>query len=128
MVPFNRLNIPSPRECPGMIGLLISLLGAAGSILALSAYNRTVWGFTLLTLFAVLGWVSFVWCGVWVQSAPKERTGAGFIGVVAGAIGLGVGLVSVLVYGAPTWSYMLVILSFVVFAGSLVLWGRSGFA
>jgi len=123
---FKQAGLPSPRECPGMIGVLVSLLGAAGSAWLLVVYNGAVWGFTLLSLFAVLGWVSFIWCGVWAESAPEERTGAGFIGVVVGAIGLGVGLIFVIIYGAPAWSYTIAILSFVVFAGSLVQWGRSG--
>ena len=108
-----------------MIGVVVSLLGAAGSVLVLLVYNRSIWGFTLLALFAVLGWTSFIWCGVWAQSAPEERTGAGFIGVVVGAIGLGVGLVFVVFDGA-TWSYTIAVLSFLVFAGSLVQWGRTG--
>lgn len=107
-----------------MIGLMVSLLGAAGSAWVLFAYGGAVWGFTLLALFGVLGWVSFIWCGVWAESPPEERTGAGFIGVVAGGVGLGVGLVAVVVYGAPTWSYAVVVLSLVVFGASLVQWGR----
>lgn len=121
---FKRVGLPSPRECPGMIGVIISLLGAAGSFWLLLVYDGAIWGFTLLTLFAVLGWISFIWCGVWAESTPEERTGAGFIGVVFGVIGIGVGLLSVIVYDAPTWSYVIVVLSFVVFAGSLVQWGR----
>ena len=123
---FERAGLPSPRECPGMIGILVSLLGAAGSFWAMVAYDGAIWGFTFLALFAMLGWVSFIWCGVWAQSTPDERTGAGFIGVVAGAVGFGVGLVGVIVYGAPAWSYVIVILSFIVFAGSMIQWGRSG--
>lgn len=123
---FDQVGLPGPRECPGMVGVLLSLLGAAGSFWLLLVYNGAVWGFTLLALFAVLGWTSFIWCVVWAESAPEERTGAGFIGVVVGAVGLGVGLLFVIVYGASTWSYTIVVLSFVVFAGSLVLWERSG--
>lgn len=123
---FKRVGLPSPRECPGMIGVLVSLLGAAGSFWLLLVYDGAIWGFTLLTLFAVLGWISFIWCGVWAESTPDERTGAGFIGVVFGVIGIGVGILTVIVYGAPTWSYAIVVVSFVVFAGSLVQWGRTG--
>ena len=123
---FERVGLPSPRECPGMIGVLVSLLGAAGSFWLLLVYDGAIWGFTLLTLFAVLGWISFIWCGVWAESTPDERTGFGFIGVVFGVIGIGVGLLTVIVYDAPTWSYAIVVLSFVVFAGSLVQWGRTG--
>lgn len=123
---FKRVGLPSPRECPGMMGVLVSLLGAAGSFWLLLVYDGAIWGFTLLTLFAVLGWISFIWCGVWAESTPDERTGAGFIGVVFGVIGIGVGILAVIVYGAPTWSYAIVVVSFVVFAGSLVQWGRTG--
>lgn len=124
---FDRLGLPSPKDCPGLVGLLVSLLGAVGSIWALFIYEMAVWGFTLLTLFAVLGWTSFIWCGVWAQSTPGEQTGPGFIGVVFGAVGLGVGLLSVIGFGAPIWGYTIVVLSFIVFAGSLVYWGREGF-
>jgi hypothetical protein len=121
---MKNVAIPSPRECPGMIGVMLSLLGAAGSLGAMMVYDRAVWGFALLALFAVLGWVSFIWCGVWAESTPDERTGVGFLGVVVGAIGLGVGLISLIVFGAPTWSYAIVVVSFIMFAGSFVQWGR----
>lgn len=120
---FERIGLPSPRECPGMIGILVSFLGAAGSFWALVMYDRAIWGFTLLALFAALGWTSFIWCGIWAQSTPEERMGSAYIGVIAGGIGFGVGLIFVIVFGGPTWSYAIVILSFVVFAGSLALWG-----
>jgi hypothetical protein len=109
-----------------MIGVLISLLGAAASFWTLLVYDGAVWSFTLLTLFGILGWTSFIWCGVWGSSLPEERTGVGFIGVVTGSIGLGVGLIAVILYGAPPWSYVIVGVSFVVFAGSLVQWERTG--
>lgn len=121
----SRVGLPTPRECPGMAGIVVSLLGAAGSIWVLWAYDQSVWGFTLLALFAALGWTSFVWCGVWAQSTPEERSGAGFIGVVVGAIGLGVGLVFVVVFDGAMWGYTIAVLSFLVFAGSLVQWGRA---
>ena len=122
---FARLGLPSPRDCPGIIGILVSVLGAAGSFWLLVMYDRAIWGFTLLAMFAVLGWISFIWCGFWLESPPEERTGVGFIGVIVGAIGLGVGIISVILYGAPTWSYIIVILSFIVFAVSMVHWSRT---
>lgn len=121
------LGLSDPRECVGVIGILVSLLGAAGSLWVLVVFEGPIWGFALLVLFAVLGWTSFLWCGAWAQSPPADRTGAAFIGVVVGAVGLGVGILSVILFEAPTWSYLVAILSFVVFAGSTLLWGRSGF-
>ena len=120
-----RSGIPGPSECPGMIGVLLSLVGAAGSLWILVVEDSAIWGVALLALFAVLGWTSFIWCAVWAESAPDERIGAGFIGVVVGGIGIGVGIASVVIYGAPSWSYILVGLAFAVFAGSLVQWGRT---
>ena len=75
---------------------------AAGRFWVLVVYERVIWEFSLLALLAVLGWTAFIWCGIWAQSVPEERTGAGLIRVVVGAIGLGVGLISVIVYGAST--------------------------
>ena len=120
-------DLSSPRDCRGIIGVVVSLLGVLGSLFLLIMYERQIWGFTLLVLFALVGWTSFLWCAVWTQSVPEERTGLAFIGVLVGVIGLGVGLLSVIVYGGPEWSHVLVLLSFVVAALSLLRWGRTGF-
>lgn len=117
---FERVGLPGPGECPGILGILVSVIGAAGSFGAIVVYDRAVWAFTLLALFALLGWVSFIWCSVWAESAPEDRIGAGVIGVVTGGIGLGVGIIAVILYSAPLWSYLIVGLSFIVAAGSLV--------
>lgn len=122
---FERAGLPRPSECPGMLGVLVSLVGAAGSIWAFLSYGRPIWSFALLALFALLGWTSFIWCVVWEESTPEERISAGFIGLVAGSVGFGVGVIAGFVYGSPTWSYVLIALSALVVAGSLVEWGRS---
>lgn len=71
MEPFDTLGLPSPEECPGMLGLIVSVLGAIVGILWLIIYSGGVWSFALIALSGLLGWVSFMYCGVWEQSLPR---------------------------------------------------------
>lgn len=59
------MDIPSPRDCIGIIGVAIGFLsGIIGLYLVLFA-NVTPWGFIVL---AISGWVSFssvFYCVLW---------------------------------------------------------------
>lgn len=114
------LAIPSPRECQGIVGVVVSILGAGGSIATLVAYEGAIWAFVLLALFALLGWTSLLWCVAWAETTPDLREGVGLIGVVAGSVGIGVGLIAGVLYGSPVWSYLLVLASALVVAVSIV--------
>ena len=113
------VGLPSPRDCPGMVGVGVSLLGVAVSFALLVIYGGPIWSFALLVLFAFLGWTSFVWCAVWDESAPTIWGCPGAVGIVVGVVAGVVGVVLGLVLGAPIWSYLLVAASAVVVAGSL---------
>lgn len=70
MQPFDWLGLPSPDECLGILGLLISVVGAALGVLWLFVYDGGIPSFVLIVLSALLGWISFMYCGVWEQSLP----------------------------------------------------------
>lgn len=70
MEPFDTLGIPSPDECLGILGLIVSFVGAAIGIVWLFFYDGQTWSFILVVLSALLGWVSFMYCEVWEQSLP----------------------------------------------------------
>lgn len=70
MEPFDTLGIASPDECLGVLGLIISILGAILGIVWLIWYTGGIPSFALIVLSALLGWVSFMYCEVWEQSLP----------------------------------------------------------
>jgi len=70
MQPFDALGLPSPDECPGILGLLVSVVGAVLGIVWLFVYSGPVWSYVLIILSALLGWLSFMYCEGWEQSLP----------------------------------------------------------
>lgn len=70
MEPFDALGVPSPDECWGMLGLMLSILGTIVGIVWLFWFEGQLWSFLLIVLSALLGWVSFMYCQVWEQSIP----------------------------------------------------------
>jgi len=70
MQPFDSLGLPSPDECPGILGLLVSFAGAIVGVVWLFFYGGPVWSYVLIILSGLLGWLSFMYCEVWEQSLP----------------------------------------------------------
>jgi hypothetical protein len=68
MEPFDSLPIPSPDECLGGIGVLISIVGAVFGLVWLTAWNGGVWSFGFVVACGFLGWVSFMTCVAWGQT------------------------------------------------------------
>lgn len=73
MEPFDTLGLPSPDECLGALGLIISIVGAVVGIVWLIRYDGQILSFGLIVLSALLGWVSFMYCEVWEQSLPISK-------------------------------------------------------
>jgi len=73
MDPFDTLGLPSPDECIGMVGLIVSVLGAIVGIVWLTVYEGQILSFALVVASAFLGWISFMYCEVWEQSLPISR-------------------------------------------------------
>jgi len=73
MEPFDTLGLPSPDECLGVLGLIVSIVGAIVGIVWLIRFDGQILSFVLIVLSAVLGWVSFMYCEVWEQSLPIPR-------------------------------------------------------
>ena len=74
MEPFDTLGLPSPDECLGTLGLIVSIAGAVVGIVWLISFGGQLGGFVLIALSALLGWVSFMYCEVWEQSLPITRS------------------------------------------------------
>lgn len=70
MEPFATLGIPSPAECPGILGLLFSVVAALVGVVWLFAYAGGLGSFLLIALAGLVGWVSFMYCVVWEGSWP----------------------------------------------------------
>lgn len=70
MQPFDYLGLPSPDECIGILGLIVSVVAAIAGSLWLIQYDGGVWSFVVIALSGLLGWVSFMYCGAWNQSHP----------------------------------------------------------
>lgn len=73
MEPFDTLGLPSPDECPGILGVVVSLFGGIAGLAWLILYNGFLWSFLLIIASAFLGWVSFMYCVAWDRSLPVSR-------------------------------------------------------
>ena len=70
MQPFDLLGLPSPEDCYGMIGVLVSLVMALIAFVWVGLFQGGTSAFLLLALGVVLGISSFIYCAIWEQSNP----------------------------------------------------------
>lgn len=68
MQPFDLLGVPSPNECWGMVGLLVSILLVLSGWRGVVAAPGTTVAFALIASGVVLGISSFMYCLMWGQS------------------------------------------------------------
>ena len=69
MQPFDLLGLPSPEDCYGMIGVLVSLVMALIAFVWVGLFQGGTSAFLLLALGVVLGISSFIYCMIWGQSS-----------------------------------------------------------
>lgn len=70
MEPFARVGLPSPAECPGVLGVVVSLLAALVAVAWGFVYGGGLAAFLLVVLAGLVGWVSFMYCVAWEGSWP----------------------------------------------------------
>jgi hypothetical protein len=56
---------PSPKECPGVVGAAIGLVGATIAVLLLLVWNVVPLGWYLLVGFGGVLWISVLFCLLW---------------------------------------------------------------
>lgn len=74
---FETLGVPSPDECIGVAGLSVSLVGLTVGVLALLVLNLGFLAWALVVASLLVGWVSFLYCVVWGESAPEGEVWEG---------------------------------------------------
>lgn len=67
----HRLGLPDPEECPGVVGLVVSLVGVTAGAALHTFTNADLAGFVVIVLALLVGWTSFLYTVVW-----GERHGA----------------------------------------------------
>lgn len=67
MQPYETLGLPSPDECIGIAGLTISLLILTIGITIHFFITQSVLTFSVIVIGLFIGWVSFIYCGLWGQ-------------------------------------------------------------
>jgi uncharacterized membrane protein len=65
---YERLGIPSPDECVGVLGLAASLFGVTVGVAALFLLEQSLPGFAIVVGSLLIGWASFIYCVVWGES------------------------------------------------------------
>ena len=73
MQPYETLGVPSPDECIGMGGLTVALVILTVGIVIHLLVQATIWSFGLIVLGLFVGWVSFIYCGLWGQRNVPDR-------------------------------------------------------
>lgn len=63
-----RLGIPSPDECVGVVGLVVSLVGVTVGVVALLVFSEELAVVAVIIASLLLGWVSVLYCVVWGES------------------------------------------------------------
>jgi len=59
------LALPSPRECPAILGVVVSGVGGILGLLAVAFLHVEPWGFVLLALSGWVAFTSVIVCLAW---------------------------------------------------------------
>ena len=67
---FERLGVPSPDECLGIVGLSLALFGLTVGVVWLLLLDGEFYAWALVVASLFVGWASFLYCIVWGESTP----------------------------------------------------------
>jgi len=59
------MELPSPRECPGILGIPVGFLGALAGLALVLFGDVTPWGFVILALSGWVAFTSVIVCLAW---------------------------------------------------------------
>ena len=59
------LELPTPRDCPAILGVGASIVGGLVGLLAIVAWDVRPWGFVLLALSGWVAFTSVIVCLAW---------------------------------------------------------------
>lgn len=72
MQPYETLGLPDPGECVGVVGLTVGFAILTVGILMHLFVLENVYSFSIIVLGLFIGWVSFIYCGLWAQRGVAD--------------------------------------------------------